>query len=233
MSRRIKHSWNLLPKEAIALQHQLHSQVKTKRDFRLNQLKTIAGADCAFDKNGKYGYAGVVVYSWPDLEEVQRAGRRSKVTFPYLPGLLSFREAPLLMAAFDKLNKLPDLIIFDGQGYAHPRRFGIACHLGLLLDRPTIGCAKSRLVGEHEVPSQRPGSVAPLLYQDEQIGNVLRTRRGVKPVFVSIGHRIDLETATKILMKCVDKYRIPRPTRDADLYVAKLKAQLKAQSTLK
>ena len=154
------------------------------------------------------------------------SGSSTKVTFPYIPGLLSFREAPLLLAAIDKLDVVPDLFIFDGQGIAHPRRFGIASHMGVLLDKPAIGCAKSRLVGEHRSPASKPGSVAPLTLGSERIGNVLRTKRGCKPVFVSVGHGINLAQATDIIASCVGKYRVPIPTRDADLYVARLKAQL-------
>lgn len=221
---RALHSWDLTPAEAIDLQQKLRRRVKTTRNFRLSQIRTIAGADCAFDLAGRYGFAGIIVYSYPDLEEIQRVGRRGKLSFPYVPGLLSFREAPLLLAAFEKLDQLPDALIFDGQGYAHPRRLGIASHMGLWLNRVSIGCAKSRLIGQHRMPAQSPGSTAPLMHNDEHIGNVLRTRRGVKPVFVSVGHRIDLPTATRIVRNCVDKYRIPKPTREADRYVAKLKA---------
>lgn len=195
--------------------------------LRPNQIKTIAGADCAFNQTGRYGFAGVVVYRYPELEVIQRVGRRSRVTFPYVPGLLSFREAPLLLAAIEKLDKLPDLFIFDGQGIAHPRRIGIASHMGLLLDRPSIGCAKSRLIGRHRTPGQKPGSSAPLTIDGEQVGNVLRTRRGCKPIYISVGHRINLAQAMEIVLKCVGKYRIPIPTRDADLYVAQLKSRTK------
>ncbi len=131
-----------------------------------------------------------------------------------------------MLAALDKLEALPDLFIFDGQGIAHPRRFGIASHMGVLLGKPAIGCAKSRLIGEHRNPASKPGSVAPLTLDGERIGNVLRTKRGCKPVFVSVGHGINLSQATDIIVSCVGKYRVPIPTRDADLYVAKLKAQL-------
>ena len=226
MASPLRHGWDLTPSQAIELQQQLRSKVRRTADARAGRPKTIAGADCAFDKAGCYGYAGVIVYSYPDFKIIQRVGRRSKVTFPYVPGLLSFREAPLLLAAIDKLDKLPDLFIFDGQGVAHPRRFGIASHMGLLLNRPTIGCAKSRLIGEHRRPGQKPGSITPLTIDGDLVGNVLRTKRGCKPIYVSVGHRTGLDQATKIIMNCVNKYRIPIPTRDADLYVAKLKAQL-------
>lgn len=221
----LRHSWNLTPQEAVALQQELRFRVRLSADFSVEWIKTIAGADCAFDSFDHYGYAGVVVFSYPQLEFVERAGRRGRIEFPYVPGLLSFREAPLLLAAIDKLKHLPDLLIIDGHGLAHPRRFGIACHLGLLLDRPTIGCAKSRLVGDHRPPPAKPGGSVPLTEGDEIIGRVLRTKRNCKPVFVSIGHRIDLDLATRIIMSCVDKYRIPKPTRDADRFVADLKAR--------
>ncbi len=227
MATGIEHSWSLTPSEAIALQQQLRNKVRTSGTLRPNQIKSIAGADCAFDQTGRYGFAGVVVYRYPELEVIQRVGRRTRVTFPYVPGLLSFREAPLLLAAIEKLDKLPDLFIFDGQGIAHPRRCGIASHMGLLLDRPSIGCAKSRLIGEHRTPGQKPGSSAPLTIDGEQVGNVLRTKRGCKPVYVSVGHRINLAQATEIVLNCVSKYRIPIPTRDAGLYVARLKARTK------
>jgi len=223
--RKLQHRWDLAPAEAIELQQRLCKQVRTSSTLRKGQLKTIAGADCAFDQSGRYGYAGVVVYRYPQLEVIQRVGRRTKVTFPYIPGLLSFREAPLLLAAIDKLDTLPDLFIFDGQGIAHPRRFGIASHMGVLLDKPSIGCAKSRLVGEHRRLGSKPRSMVPLTLDGERIGNVLRTKRGCKPVFVSVGHRINLTQATDIIVNCIGKYRIPIPTRDADRYVAKLKAQ--------
>ncbi len=227
MGTGIEHSWTLTPTEAIALQQQLRKKVRRSGTLRPNQIKTIAGADCAFDKTGRYGFAGLVVYRYPELEVIRRVGRRSRVTFPYVPGLLSFREAPLLLAAIEKLDKLPDLFIFDGQGIAHPRRIGIASHMGLLLDRPSIGCAKSRLIGRHRTPAQKPGSCSPLTIDGEQVGNVLRTRRGCKPVYVSVGHRINLAQATEIVLNCVGKYRIPIPMRDADLYVAQLKARTK------
>lgn len=221
MPRRVEHRWDLSPREAIALQADLRARVRT--DSVLPKIKTIAGGDCAYDKRAQLGYAGWVVYSYPDLEEIQRVGRRAKITFPYVPGLLSFRETPLLLQALDKLERLPDLLILDGHGVAHPRRFGIACHLGLCVDRPTIGCAKSRLVGTHDDPGQEPGSSVALVHNGDDVGCVLRTKRRCKPVFVSAGHRIRLTDATTVIQNCMDGYRIPRPTREADRYVAYLK----------
>ncbi len=165
----------------------------------------------------------MIVYQLPELVEVHRAAATGPLRFPYVPGLLAFREAPVLLAAFEKLVTEPDVLIFDGQGLAHPRRFGIACHMGLLLDRPSIGCAKSRLCGEHAEPAERAGAAAPLMDGGRQVGAVVRTRDRVKPVFVSIGHRVDLETAVTITLRCVDGYRVPKPTREADRFVAELK----------
>jgi deoxyribonuclease V len=165
----------------------------------------------------------VVVYRFPEMEEIEREWAERPLEFPYIPGLLSFREMPAILAAFERVREEPDLIYYDGQGYAHPRRMGIACHLGLLLDRPTIGCAKSRLIGRHEEPGAECGDWAPLEDRGERIGAVLRTRSGVKPIYVSPGHRIGLERAVELTLAVCDGYRIPRPTRDADHFVGAVK----------
>jgi deoxyribonuclease V len=144
---------------------------------------------------------------------------------PYIPGLLAFREAPILARAFEKLNCEPDVVLFDGHGFAHPRRMGIASHMGLLLDKPSIGCAKSRLVGTHQEPGNTPGEWSPLMDGEQQIGAVLRTRGNVKPIFVSCGHKMDLKTALMIVLQCCDGYRIPKPTREADHFVENVKRQ--------
>ncbi len=220
------HNWDLTPSAAVDLQRQLRDRIKIPSTSAPPRIKTIAGLDCAFDRRGNHGYAGIVVYGYPDMNELHRVGRRSTLTFPYVPGLLSFREVPLLLAALEKLETLPDAFMVDGHGLAHPRRFGLACHFGLIVDRPTIGCAKSRLVGDHAQPGHRPGSHVPLIHHDEIVGRVLRTKRGCKPVYISVGHRIDLDAALDIVKNCVGKYRIPQPTRGADMFVAKLKKQL-------
>ena len=166
-------------------------------------------------------FAGVVVYRFPEMEEIERVSAHVPLRFPYVPGLLSFREIPALIAAFAKLRQAPDLIFCDGQGYAHPRRLGIASHLGLVLDRPTIGVAKSVLIGKYREPGVRAGSSSPLVDEKsgEVIGAALRTRQGAQPVFVSLGHRISLKTAVKLTLAVSDGYRLPRPTRDADRWV--------------
>ena len=227
-TEQLKHAWDLTPTEAIALQRKLCKRIDIPESTTVPPIKTVAGADCSFSSDGRFGYAAIVVFSYPGLKEIQRTGRRTKVTFPYVPGLLSFREAPLVIAALEKLPELPDLLIVDGHGLAHPRRFGIACHIGLLIDRPTIGCGKSRLVGSYRMPGQRTGSTTALMHQEEEIGRALRTRRGCKPVFVSVGHRIGLTAATRVITQCVQTYRIPTPTRIADRFCAQLRETTRA-----
>jgi deoxyribonuclease V len=177
----------------------------------------------AFDPETEVAFAGVIVYRFPGLEEVERRMARRRLRFPYVPGLLSFRESPVLLAAFARLRTEPDLILIDGHGLAHPRRFGIACHIGILFDKPTIGCAKSRLVGEHQDPGEKAGATTPLMLEGERIGVVLRTRDDVKPIYVTTGHRVSLDSAVDLVKQCVDRFRIPKPTREADHYVRDLR----------
>jgi len=216
------HRWDVTPREAVAIQRQLRERLIL--DDHPQQTRLVAGADVALDKEEHEGCAGVIVYSFPDLREVERQSARAKVGFPYVPGLLAFREAPVLLAAFEKLRAEPDLILFDAQGLAHPRRLGLACHLGLVLDKPAIGCAKSRLIGEFEQPGNEVGDYSPLYDGDEVVGTVLRTRANVHPVFVSQGHKVSLPTCVEIVLKCLDGYRIPKPTREADHFVAMVKS---------
>jgi deoxyribonuclease V len=208
------HSWNLSPKSAIELQRQLAGQVLLAR--RLPELiQTVAGVDVSYRKHGSTFFAAVVVLSFPALIVIDQASAVAEVTFPYIPGLLSFRELPVLLKAFCRLQTVPDLVLVDGQGIAHPRRLGLASHLGLWLDLPSIGCAKSRLVGEaREVGSER-GASQPLTDHGEEIGRVLRTRSGVKPLFVSPGHLVDIPTAAELVLACGGRYRLPEPTRQA------------------
>ena len=245
------HRWDLKPREAIALQDRLCAGVKRRRDF--GRIRTVAGADIAVDDERKVGIAAVVVFTYPGLEEVERKTARARLGYPYIPGLLSFREAPVLLRAFSKLSAVPDVVLFDAQGIAHPRGMGLASHMGLWLDLPTIGCAKSRLVGQHDEPGQEVGDWAPLRIgrrsslakrgrratsdrrpatrssagkratSSKVIGAVLRTRRKVKPIYVSVGHRIDLKSAIDVVLNCLDRTRIPKPTREADHLVGELK----------
>lgn len=211
------HSWRVTPAEARRIQDELRARVEG-RD-RLGAVRLIAGADVALDLTRNRAIAGVIVFRFPSLEEVERSSAVRPLTFPYVPGLLSFREAPALLAAFARLGSTPDLLFFDGHGYAHPRRFGIACHLGLLLDCPSIGCAKSLLIGEHKPLAQAAGSRALLRHGGETIGVALRTRSRVKPVYISTGHRVSLDHAVEFALAVSDGFRIPRPTRLADHFV--------------
>lgn len=213
------HPWDVTPADAIAIQKKLQERIELWDAFE--GIEVIAGADVSFEND--WGYGGVIVYGFPGLEEIERRAARMKITFPYIPGLLAFREAPVLLEALKLLSTEPDLVMFDGQGIAHTRRMGIATHMGILLNKPTIGCAKSRLVGEFDEPRQDAGSFAPLLDGGETVGAVLRTRKRVRPIFVSPGTRISLKTSLEIVVKCLDGYRIPKPTRQADHYVGSMK----------
>ena len=209
------HDWNLSPREAIELQKQLAFEVIQADAFDA-PVKTVAGIDLGYDAKNDTSRAVVVVLSFPELELIESAEALLPIQFPYVPGLLSFRETPVAIKALEKLRVAPDLILCDGQGLAHPRRFGIACHIGLIADVPTIGVAKSILVGRFESLDTTRGSVAPLMHKNEQIGTVLRTKDNVQPVYVSIGYRISLETAVKYVLECTPKYRLPETTRLAD-----------------
>ena len=217
----LSHRWDLSPREAALLQKRLAARVIRKDDFE--KIEVIAGADLSLSADGKDAYAGIILYEFPSLKEIKRVWTKAPLVFPYIPGLLSFREGPILLKAFEKLDRLPDLILFDGQGIAHPRRLGIASHMGLLLDCPTIGCAKSLLCGKYEEPGKKRESFSLLTDQGETIGVVLRTRDRVKPIFVSLGHRVSLETAIRIVLECHSGYRIPKPTREADQFVGEIK----------
>ena len=209
--KRIHHSWNLTPSAAIALQHRLRSKVI--RLGRPRQVRHVAGTDVGFERGGGISCAAVAVLSFPELELVDHAVARLPTRFPYVPGLLSFREIPVLLAALDKLRITPDLILCDGQGLAHPRRFGIASHLGVYRGIPTIGVAKSRLIGEHGQPMQRRGAWVPLRDKGETIGAVLRSRTHTEPIYVSVGHRVSLPLAVRYVMACTTKFRLPETTR--------------------
>ena len=204
------HNWQVTTTEAIAIQTELAEQVSRTGDVH---PRLIAGVDVSVNRWAKTGTGAVVVLSYPELEIVAVEVVTDRIGFPYVPGLLSFREAPLILAASEKLTVTPDLFIVDGQGLAHPRRIGLASHLGLFLDTPTIGCAKSRLSGIHVVPDDQAGSFTELTDKDEIIGAVLRTRTRIKPVYVSIGHRISLQSAINWVLACCGGYRLPEPTR--------------------
>ena len=219
------HKWDVSPAEAIDIQKELREKIILESTpmhppLIRGELKRgyIAGADISCNRSSPLGYAVVVVMTFPDLEVVEEKRVEAEIKFPYIPGLLAFREAPILLKAFEKLKKEPDLIIFDGQGIAHPRGMGIASHLGIILNKPTIGCAKSRLFGTYNEPGKNEGDFS-YLYSpqeaDKVIGAVVRTKSNTKPVFVSIGHKIDLQTSIKFILECRRGYRIPEPTRIA------------------
>ena len=215
MNIQMRHDWNLTPAQAIELQKQLRSEVVAQDDFA-EPIKTVAGIDLGYDEKTNISRCAVVVLSFPDLVLLESVEAFMPIQFPYVPGLLSFRETPVAIAALEKLKTAPDLILCDGQGMAHPRRFGIACHIGLLADLPTIGVAKSILVGKYENLEEERGSIAPLVHKGEQVGVALRTREKVQPLYVSIGHRMSLETAIDYVLRCTPKYRLPETTRLAD-----------------
>jgi deoxyribonuclease V len=238
------HRWKVTPGEGRAIQEELRE--KWEGEDRLGKVRTVAGLDASFvlrasqalgkrnsrstrlrDANRAIGC--LVVYRFPEMEEIARASAVVRLNFPYIPGLLSFREIPALLAAVEKIKDTPDLLFCDAHGYAHPRRFGLASHLGVLLDRPTIGCAKSLLIGRHGALGAKAGSWVELVDEKaggERIGAVLRTRDLVRPIYVSQGHRISLETAIRLTLAVSDGYRIPRPTREADHFASETKRRL-------
>lgn len=205
------HRWDITPEEARHIQNELRNRVV--REDRFGVIGRVAGVDLGFRQD--VARASVVVLTFPDLQPVDGVVAESQVQFPYIPGLLSYREIPPLLKAFEQLDTEPDLIIVDGQGIAHPRRFGIASHLGVILDIPTIGCAKSRLSGKYGVLLKEAGSVAYLHDKEEIIGAAVRTRANVKEVYVSIGHRVSLDSAISLTLACCRKYRLPETTRYA------------------
>jgi deoxyribonuclease V len=217
------HDWRVSPKEARAIQERLAPAVRLKPLPK--RIRTVAGADMSLSKSHGVFFASVLILRLPELEVIEEVSAYHRPTFPYVPGLLSFREGPVLLQAMEKLSRKPDVFLFDGQGIAHPRRFGLASHLGLWLARPSIGCAKSRLVGAYAEPGTPKGSHSALTDGKEKIGEVLRTRDRVKPVFVSPGHLSDFDSSVDFVLGCCTKYRLPEPTRLADIAVAKVKRE--------
>jgi deoxyribonuclease V len=208
-----RHDWNLTPPQAIALQQQLVKEVIYDRPLNLDRIKLVAGVDVSVKEN--VSQAAVVVLRFPQLDVIETSLFQMPTPFPYIPGLLSFREGPALEEAFKKLQNEPDVFIFDGMGRAHPRRIGIATQMGLWLQRPTIGCGKTLFVGKYIEPDVERGAYTDLIDRGELIGVTLRTRAGTKPVFISVGHLADLPTSVEIVMRCTTKYRLPEPIRAA------------------
>ena len=219
------HPWDLSFQEAKKLQTTLAREVRLA--FPKKSIRTIAGADVSFDRFSPVLYAGIVILSYPDLKVLEEVWVTQRTTFPYVPGYLSFREAPAVINAYKALKTHPDVMIMDGQGIAHPRGLGLASHVGLFLNLPTIGCAKSLLVGEHGMVPTEKGAMVSLTFNGKEVGKVVRTRRNVKPVFVSPGHLMDTNLAAEIILSCCPKYRIPEPTRHAHRLVNKVRKEYK------
>ena len=218
------HSWRISSKKAVQVQTALKELLVFRK--QRGTIKIIAGADISYDKQSERFFAGVVVFRLNGrLELIEECAVTGKALFPYIPGLLSFREGPVLLRAFRKLKTHPDAILFDGQGIAHPRNFGLASHIGLILNTPSIGCAKSWLVGEHDDVENVAGAYSKLIYKNKTVGVALRTKVNTKPIFVSVGHKITLASAISTVLKACCGYRIPEPVRYAHLFVNKLRKQ--------
>ncbi|MBN1406335.1 MAG: deoxyribonuclease V [Calditrichaceae bacterium] len=211
MNYKNMHKWNLSPARAKEIQLELAYKVIRKNE--IGEVNFVAGIDVGFDLKQKISKAAVAVLSYPGLKLVEYSKAELQTVFPYIPGLLSFREVPVIIEALNKLKQIPDVVLCDGQGIAHPRRFGLACHIGVLFKIPSIGVAKSRLVGEYRFLDQEKGSMVPLTDQDEIIGSVIRSRINVKPLFISIGHKINMDKSLEIVWNCITKYRLPETTR--------------------
>lgn len=226
-----RHPLDVSVAEARDYQERLRREVREEPVLRAATLKRIAGTDISYLRERKLALGVVVLMGYPGLEVLEVATSSVEVDFPYVPGLLSFRELPALLPALEALSVTPDLIFADGQGVAHPRGFGLASHLGVLAGIPTIGCAKSRLLGEAEEPGPDVGDWTPLLYKGRTVGAVLRTRRGVKPIYVSAGHLIDLPTSLKMVLACLRGVRLPEPQRRAHLAAEGLKREVKSRNS--
>ena len=216
------HRWDVTPKEAIEIQRKLRKRISFSSSP--DKIHLVAGMDAAFSKKGNLIHGAVSIFSFPDMELIEVRTATLLLKFSYIPGLLSFREGPVLLECFGKIKSSPDVILFDGQGLMHPRRMGIAAHLGILLDKPTVGCAKSYLYGEFRLPANSKGAFEYVRDKNKEIiGACLRTRTDVKPVFVSIGNKISLSKAIDIILQCVTRYRIPEPLRYAHRLAEKVK----------
>lgn len=221
------HEWDIGYREAVELQTALAEKIRLKR-LSIRALRYVAGADIAISKHLGKAVAAVTVFRYPSLEMVESRSAVEDLVFPYIPGLLSFREIPALLRCLAAVNTPFDAMICDGQGIAHPRSFGLASHLGLLMNKPAVGCAKSILVGEHGEIGVSRGDLSPLVYKGKRVGTAVRTRSGVKPVYVSPGHLVDQSGACRLVLGCARRYRIPEPTREADRVAGQEKRRLEA-----
>ncbi len=218
MQTQALHPWHVTPAHARIIQDELAAEVEC--EDRFGPVKHVAGVDIGFEHGGSTIRAALVILSFPNLALVERVIVRQPTAFPYVPGLLSFREVPALLQALDRVHNEPDLILCDGQGIAHPRRFGLASHLGVLTDRPTVGVAKHRLIGQNIDPHQQRGAWEPIRHQGEILGAALRSRVGSQPIFVSTGHRISLPSAIDMVLACAPHYRLPETTRQAHRFAS-------------
>jgi deoxyribonuclease V len=231
MNEKTLHHWNISSEEAIYLQRKLREKLVLADDNNTESFSIVAGADISYSKGSSVTFAAVVLMRYPEMETIEESFNIQETCFPYIPGLLTFREGPALLGAFKGLKHSPDAIIFDGQGIAHPRGIGLASHMGLFLNIPAIGCAKTRLIGTHDSVGPQRGDLSCLRHNSQIIGAVLRTKSGVKPVFVSQGHRISLERSVNLVLSCCRGYRLPEPVRTAHLAVNQLRLKTNNPST--
>lgn len=218
--------WNVSPADAITIQKKLASQVKLCQ--LPHRIQWVAAADVSYSRESDKLFAAVVLCHLPDLSVHERLAASAKITFPYIPGLLSFRETPLIIELCNRLKRKPEIILCDGQGIAHTRRFGLACHIGLILNLPSIGCAKTKLVGDHKEVGPRKGQYQSLYYRKERVGVALRTRTGVKPIYVSPGHLADIPSSIRLVLRCCNSYRIPEPIRQAHLLANRVRTDVES-----
>ncbi|MFH1538519.1 MAG: deoxyribonuclease V [bacterium] len=220
-----RHDWRVEPAEAMRIQERLAGRVVERDDFDPEKVRLVAGADISHGWRDDRFFAAVVVLTYPEMEIVEAKCGEHRAEFPYVPGLLVFREGPAILEVLEKLKNEPDLLVFDGHGVAHPRGIGIASHIGVVLDKPSIGCAKSRLVGEYREPGRKRGARTSLKVNGRVVGKVFRSKDNTKPIFISTGHRVGLETAVRVIATCVKKYRIPEPTRQAHIHSNQLRKE--------
>lgn len=220
------HNWNVTYREAITIQQTLREKLILDDKKMPDKIRTIAGADVSYSKGDNLFFAVVVLLEFPSMELIEEASFTERITFPYIPGLLTFREGPPLLKAFEKLRSVPDVAIFDGQGIAHPRGLGLASHMGLFLDMPTIGCAKTRLAGQYSDVRNERGDYSSLILDNRVVGAVLRTRKNVKPVFISQGHKIGLKRSVEIILSSCTGYKLPEPVRQAHLAVNRIRMKM-------
>ena len=217
------HRWDVRYKEAVTIQQNLKSQLIIHDRDLPEEIRSVAGADISYSRHSDLFFAAVVLLEYPTMNLIEEACYRERVSFPYIPGLLSFREGPAVLKAFERLQNVPDIVIFDGQGIAHPRGIGLASHMGLFLNIPSIGCAKKRLVGSYDEVGQEIGDYADLILENQIVGAALRTKEKVKPVFISPGHKISIRSSIDVVISCCRGYRLPEPVRRAHLSVNRLR----------